>query len=299
MRATATVLLFLALPAAAQEPPALAVPRLVVQAPPELAPAAREIEQVEPDALRAGMRLTGLSDPGPPIAVLLAPEGSGAAQSAPPWVTGFADGRAGVVVLLPARVPRYPTRSLEALLQHEVAHVLIHRAAGGRPVPRWFHEGLAMAASRGHDLEDRSRVALAVLLAGRVTFPDLDRAFHGGRSEVQSAYALSGDFVDDLLSRHGTETGAAILAEVSRGARFEDAFSAATGESLDAVAASYWQRRTLWNRWVPAVTSSAALWIAITLLALLAFRRRRARDARLRRLWEEEEAAPEDEELVN
>jgi hypothetical protein len=170
--------------------------------------------------------------------------------------------------------------------------VLIDRAAGGRPVPRWFHEGLAMAASRGHDLEDRSRVALAVLLAGRVTFPDLDRAFYGGRSQVQSAYALSGDFVDDLLSRHGNEAGAAVLAEVSRGTRFEDAFASATGQSLDAVAASYWQRRTLWNRWVPAVTSSAALWIAITLLALLAFRRRRARDARLRRQWEEEDAAP-------
>jgi hypothetical protein len=254
---------------------------------------------MEPGALQAGMQLTGLTSPGPPIAVLLAPEGSAAARSAPPWVTGYAVGGSGAVVLLPARVPRYPTRSLEALLQHEVAHVLIDRAAGGRPVPRWFHEGLAMAASRGHNLEDRSRVALAVLLAGRVTFHDLDRNFQGGRSQVETAYALSGDFVADLLARHGNGAGAAILAELARGARFDDAFLTATGESLDAVAASYWKRRTLWNRWVPAVTSSAALWIAITLLALLAFRRRRQRDALLRQAWEEQDAPPEDDQPVS
>jgi hypothetical protein len=37
-----------------------------------------------------------------------------------------------------------------------------------------------------------------VLLAGRVSFDDLDRAFLGGRTQVQAAYALSGDIVADL-----------------------------------------------------------------------------------------------------
>jgi hypothetical protein len=37
------------------------------------------------------------------------------------------------------------------------------------------------------------------------------------------------------------------------------------------------------------VASGTGLWIVITLLALLAFQRRHARDARLRRLWDEEE----------
>jgi hypothetical protein len=36
--------------------------------------------------------------------------------------------------------------------------VLITRAAGGRPVPRWFHEGLAMAAERTWGFEDQARL---------------------------------------------------------------------------------------------------------------------------------------------
>jgi len=40
---------------------------------------------------------------------------------------------------------------------------------------------------------------------------------------------------------------------------------------------------------VPVLTSSVTLWLLITLLALWAIRRRRARDAALRRIWEEEE----------
>jgi hypothetical protein len=74
-------------------------------------------------------------------------------------------------------------------------------------------------------------------------------------------------------------------------ARASAAFHASTGVTLADAEASYWKRRTFWNRWVPIVGSSAGLWTLITALALVAFQRRRARDARLRELWEEEERA--------
>lgn len=274
--------------AVAAAPP---LPTLLVEAPPELEPLARIVRGFDPERLRPAMRLTGLEDPGPPITVVLAPEGSPAAGPAPRWVTGYASGARGVVVLLPARVPSYPDRSLELLLQHEVTHVLIARAAAGQPVPRWFNEGLAMAAGRGWDLEDRGRVALAVLRRGRVSLDRIDGAFSAGERAVQTAYALSEDLVQDLLRRHGRAVGVAILQEVAAGAPFPTAFERATGETLAAAEESYWRRRTFWSRWVPLLTSSAFLWAAVTLLALLAFQRRRARDARLRRIWEEEDRA--------
>ena len=49
--------------------------------------------------------------------------------------------------------------TLEDVLRHEVAHVLISRAAGGRAVPRWFHEGVAMSVDAGWDLSTRSWLA--------------------------------------------------------------------------------------------------------------------------------------------
>ena len=42
---------------------------------------------------------------------------------------------------------------------------------------------------------------------------------------------------------------------------------------------SFWSRQTFWYRWVPLLTSSVTLWILVTMLALWAMRKRRARDA--------------------
>jgi hypothetical protein len=272
-------------------------PLVVVEAPPALAAQAREVRAFDPATLQPALRLVGLDEPGeagPPVTVLLAPEDSAAARSAPPWVTGFADSGRSVAVLLPERVPHYPDRNLGALYRHEVTHILIDRAARGQPVPRWFHEGVAMAAGREGGLEGRARVALAVLVKGQVSLDRIDRAFAGGEREVQSAYALAEDLVQDLLNRHpgeGEPVTAAILRGVGEGRGFASAFRDATGESIEEAEAAYWKRRTFWNRWLPLVASGTGIWLGVTALALVAFQRRRARDQRLRRLWEEEESA--------
>jgi len=293
----ATLLLFLILPAltAAQRPP-----QLIVQAPPSLARAAAQVRAVEPGRLLDAMRLVGLTDPGPPIQVLLGPEGSDLAM-VPPWVSGYAYGEEGVIVLLPARAPSYPDSSLEDLLRHEVAHVLVARAAGGRPLPRWFHEGLAMIAGLSWGLDDRSQLTLTLVGDSQVSLERLEREFRGGQGDVRGAYAMAGAFANDLLRRYGDDAAARILAGVSRGLSFEDAFRSATGASLAEAERAFWRRQTLWYRWVPLLTSSVTLWLLITLLAVWAMGKRRARDAALRRRWEEEEErrlAPAEEVLL-
>ncbi len=276
-------------------------PVLVVRAPPELAQVAREIERLPAAALAPAVRLTGVGG-GPPIPVVLAPERSATARATPAWISGYATGD-GVIVVLPARVDRYPNLGLAPLLRHEVTHVLVGRRVGGGDLPRWFNEGLAMAAGREWDLGDRARVALAVLTDARLPLARLDRAFSSGSaSEVHAAYALAGDLVRELLQRHGEGIGPGILARLGRGERFAAAFRAETGTSLGEFEAAYWKRRTFFDRWLPVISSSVVLWGGIALLALAAFRRRRRRDAERLRRWDEEEAAasappPQDDEL--
>jgi hypothetical protein len=96
---------------------------------------------------------------------------------------------------------------------------------------------------------------------------------------------LAGDIVRELLARHGRASAARILDGIARGERFLDAFRAATGESLVDFETSYWDRRTLLDRWVPILSSSVLLWGGISLLALAAIRRRRARDAARLARW--------------
>jgi len=279
----------------ALSPAAAQVPQLVVEAPPALEPVAAQIRALDPRRLEDASRLAGLFRAGPPIRVILAPEGSPLAASAPPWVSGFADPAAGVVVLMPARAPSYPDSSLTDLLRHEVAHVLIGRAAAGRPLPRWFQEGLAMIAGQTWGLEERSRLTLALFADRRISLAALDGQFAGGKGEVARAYTVAGAFVRDLVQRHGPRVTGEILAGVAGGLSFEAAFGRATGETLAAAEQSFWERQTFWYRWVPLLTSSVTLWLLVTLLALWAMGRRRARDAAQRRLWEDEErrtAAP-------
>ncbi|HEV8581170.1 MAG TPA: hypothetical protein VGX68_19060 [Thermoanaerobaculia bacterium] len=281
-------------------------PRLIVEAPPALASTAARLRATP---LASAMRLVGLTRPGPPIRVVVAPEGSGPAVLVPPWISGYALSDRGLVVVMPQRVPNYPDSSLEDLLRHEVAHVLIARAAGNRPLPRWFHEGLAMIAGGSWGFDDRSRLTLALLADRPVSLAELEERFGGGQGEVNRAYSVAGAFVRDLFERYGTAAAPAILAGIAHGLSFEDAFRAATGTSLADAESSFWSRQTFWYRWVPVLTSSVTLWLLVTLLALWAMKRRRARDAALRRLWEADEErlrlaaaareAEEDHEGVN
>ncbi|HEV7787059.1 MAG TPA: hypothetical protein VGQ28_17075 [Thermoanaerobaculia bacterium] len=286
----AAILLGIALLAAAPAGAAVPPPRLVFAAPPRFAPTASRLRATAPSQLGSVMRLTGLADPGPPIRVVLAPEGSPEAGLVPRWVVGYALGDQGLIVLLPERVPSYPDSSLDDVLLHETAHVLVARAAAGRPLPRWFQEGMAMIAGRSWGLDDRTRLTLALLVDRPVSLAALDGRFGRGQAEVNRAYAVAGSFVRDLLDRYGPGAAPAILAGVARGLSFEDAFFAATGTSLASAEDSFWSRQTFWYRWVPVLTSSVTLWLLITVLALWAIRHRRRRDAAQRRIWEEEEA---------
>lgn len=280
-------LLLLALPLSA------AAQRLTVEAPPALEPLAARLRSLDPVRIEGAARLVGLDDPGPPIRVILAPEGSVQALSAPSWVAGYALPEQGVVVLLPARSPRFPDSTLEDLLRHEVAHVLVGRASNFQPLPRWFHEGVALIAGLSWGLEEQSRLAATLLRGGEVTLADVDRRFGAGEGAVRSAYTLAGAFVRDLLGRHGRDVVGEILSGVGAGLPFEQAFLQATGTPLAEAERAFWENQTFWYRWVPFLSSSVVLWILITLLALWAIRRRRKRDAARLAGWAAEEAAAE------
>src|SRR5262249_20818888 len=134
----------------------------------------------------------GLQNPGPPIHVILAPETSDLAHREPAWIAGFAEGETNTVVIFPARSPGYPDDTLEGVLRHEVTHILILRAAEGRPVPRWVNEGFAMTAERARRFQDQTQLFYE-LVRGSAAGPDeLNRLFSGTQSDQTRAYALAG-----------------------------------------------------------------------------------------------------------
>ncbi len=254
--------------------------RLVFEPQPGLPPSANRLAPGPRPWVAGVMDLVGLDSPGPDVHVLVAPESSPLARNVPAWVTGYTDGVSNVVVVLAERTPSYPDGGLEEVLAHEVAHVLIHRASGGRPLPRWFDEGLAMLAARSWRLRDQTELALGLLWGPRVPLWKLDDLFRGDRREVERGYALAGTLVQDLIERDGPAMPRIVLARVARGDTFDEAFRGATGASLIDVGEAFWERQATLKRWLPVLTSTAALWFGISILAILAaFRRRRKRVA--------------------
>lgn len=274
-----------------------APPRLLVEAPPALAAYAREVERLDRTAFFPAMELTGLWEPGD-VRVLVASEGSPLARRAPSWAVAYADPSAGTVVLIPTRTPTWPDDGLPDVVRHEVAHVLTYRAAGGRSVPRWFDEGLAMAAGRERAIEDDLREALAVLVGPRLRFAQVDDLFQGGRSDANRAYSLSSAFFGDLLARHGSAFPRRVLRRMAEGEPFEEAFRSATGVAFRDESGAFWKSRRSLERWLPILTSTAAVWLTIVLLSFWAVRVVKGRRAARLAAWEaEERAALQDEPL--
>ncbi len=284
-------LLFVALLIAAGLPLAAApAPELLVEAPPELAAVAREVGSFADDDFSEVLLLTGTTGFSQPIRVMLVPETSPLAQDVPSWVSGYARGGENLIVLFPARVRSYPDRNLRTLVHHEVAHVLVAQATRGRPVPRWFNEGVATVAAREWGVEDRARFAAAVIGGKARKTGDLDRFFQGSDAEVRRAYAMSAAFVRFIQHDFGTLAPASVLRGVARGLEFDDAFLEATGIPLARAEHTFFEKDAFWNTWLPFLTSTGALWMAVTLLALVAIQRRRIRSRQMIEEWEEEEA---------
>jgi hypothetical protein len=265
-------------------------PRLSIEASAEFATVRERLDSLDPKRFMDILGLVGLTAAGPAIHVVLASDQSDWAQGISPWIAGFARGASDEVVIFPARTPGYPHHSLEDVLRHEIAHVLIARAAGSHPVPRWFNEGVALAAERAWGFEDQTRVLYQLVLGKRTSLNEIDRLFSGDRRDQQRAYALSGAFTRYLFQHYGSAAPAKVLSQVRGGTPFERAFADVTGVTLGDIESGFWESQRIWTTWVPVITSSATVWMVITLIAVLAIRRRRQKDAEISRKWDEEES---------
>ena len=107
------------------------MPQLEIEAPPELAAARMRLQAISPVRFGDVAEFLGVAETGSAIRVVLAPENSELARNVVPWISGFAVPESSLVVMFPARSPGYPDNTLEDVLRHEVAHVLIWRASAG------------------------------------------------------------------------------------------------------------------------------------------------------------------------
>lgn len=194
--------------------------------------------------------------------------------------------------LAPSRCRRLPRAHRLVPLRldrHEIAHLALDLAAGQQPLPRWFHEGVAISVDAGWRLPHQTRLLFEIARGPAVG--DVETLFGSdAQHETARAYLLAAVLVADLRERHGAALPGIIARRTATGVPFDRAFALETGDAPEAAAARAWAFYLRWTTWIPALTSASALWLVILVVAAAAFVARRRRRARIRRRWEEEEA---------
>jgi len=213
----------------------------------------------------------------------------------PSYASGVAYPDIGLVMLtFTTHDANDPTPDIERVLTHELSHIALHRAAGGRPIPRWFSEGVAIHHSDENSLE-RIRTLWEGASSGRLApLPQLTSRFADGSPDVPVAYAQAADVVAFLLRRpHGSDKMRRMLEAIRDGSSFEDGLRRAYGFDLRELDRDW--RRDLDERHstYPIVLGGGGIWVlAVIALAIGYWRKRRRNRATLDR-WANEEAAIE------
>jgi len=196
----------------------------------------------------------------------------------PSYAAGEARPWEGSILIVLSRCRAYPFGNPEQTLRHELSHVLLFRALGF-PSPRWLDEGLAMRAGGDWSWQDRFFAVLALpsVANGKWKLSRVERDFRGGEGSVRRSYALAKGFVRDTFPRDEDVT--AFVLDARRLRSVDRAFISRFGVSPDRAFREWARNLPWWGEWISWLSSTAILWIVITLLFLLAFvvavRRRR------------------------
>jgi len=203
-------------------------------------------------------------------------------------VLGFARSEEGIIVLkAPALLG--PDSSYAAVVRHELLHVLLARNADPDNLPRWLNEGIAMILSRENRWSSTFTMARMYTGGRIIPYADLPHVFNapGNETVFGEAYVQSLSMTRYLQSELGQERFWVVVGDL-RSSTFEEALTRGIGVSPEAFFETW--RDSLWRT---ALIASLITGISVfqigALLLVLAYLRKRMRNRKLMRAWNEDE----------
>lgn len=198
------------------------------------------------------------------------------------WVAGLAMAERNLIVMSARGNEVFRVRDT---FVHELAHIYLDAAVPHQKLPRWFHEGFAMLVAEERVADRLQSVMGAAATESFLPLADLTDHFPAAGPQVHLAYAQSMLFVRHLQRDTEGRGIANLLVELRAGMPFELAFPRVFGATPDEAFAHFRASLSRYDGLVVFLTSAAVLWVAIMLLFLWVYRRKRARSRRKRELW--------------
>lgn len=264
--------------------------------PTDAASQARDLQQAFENASRRARRPFGLQTLGA-LTIRLAGNhrelAALAPEAAPPpaYAVGVAYPRRRLILisLEPPNSWSYPR--LDRVLVHELAHLALHQATDGAPLPRWFVEGLAVHQAQENDLARVRVLASAAFTDDLLPLDSLSRQFPSAPHRVNVAYAQSADMVGYMMSQDDGVPFAKLLSALRKDVGFDEAVTRAFHMPPSQLMGR-WQVEALERfRTFPLFISGSLIWLVGAVLLFLAYlKRRRQHRSGVARLAEAEAA---------
>jgi len=212
----------------------------------------------------------------------------------PDYAAGVAYPEIGLVLLTVKPVHPNSQHDIGEVFRHELAHVALEDAVGGRPVPRWFNEGFAVLASGETSFVRMQTLMTATLADTLLTLPQMERTFPADENQANIAYAQAADVVRFLIRREEEHRFRGLVSRLRDGETMDSALLNSYGEESTALEAEWREdvakRYTFW----PVLFSGSLIWAGTLGLFVVGWRRKRRKARAMLLRWEREEVA-EDE----
>ncbi len=120
-------------------------------------------------------------------------------------------------------------KSLAELLGHELGHLMLDKASGGRWLPRWFEEGFCQLMSGEWRLSTDILLTRAVWGSGLIQLTALEGVNNFGGAKASLAYAQSYLAMSSLVREFGIEFISDFLSDYRANGNIYEAFFNSTG----------------------------------------------------------------------
>jgi hypothetical protein len=213
----------------------------------------------------------------------------------PDWGAGLAlMDRARIVI----KSPKYMqvNKSFQELIGHELAHIMLYRAAGQRWLPRWLQEGFAMHSSGEWHIGQDILVARAAWTGRLIPLHHMEDLMTFKGMQAQLAYTESYLAVSHLLDRSDPYLLSDFLAVYRQNGDFYADWKSEVGSDYVSWISGWLSTTSRQYHFFIFLLDSEMFWIILAVAFLLLFLLKKRQNARTRRRWQiEERLHPPDE----
>ncbi|MFO7889591.1 MAG: peptidase MA family metallohydrolase [bacterium] len=166
----------------------------------------------------------------------------------PEWSSGAAIPSQGIILLKSPRITN-PDVNLEIIIVHELTHIGLYQATGGKNLMKWFDEGFAQYYSGELNMNAKIHMAKRLLTNNFLTLKEIDEVLTFQKSEASLAYQEAHAAVLYLIDVGGLEAVQLVIENIYQTGNMDQALKAALGigfEEFESEWIAAMKKRYLW-----------------------------------------------------